>query len=104
MNDCIKFLAFLGLIFLSICVVVVFIFVYAMLKDMIVTYYYNYRMTHLQGKKPKAECYCEYCYHYNRNDHSCKYMVHPVDKLCFCWRANPMDKKEYNKRLQEGDR
>lgn len=65
---------------------------------------YYYHRTHLYGKKVKAECYCECCKHYNKDDGfsgSCEYSATPVGPECYCWRAYPITREEWKKRLKE---
>lgn len=56
---------------------------------------YDYRRTHLKGKKPKAECYCEYCTYFEKESYHCSYSTGFVDSDCFCWRAEPMSEEKY---------
>lgn len=101
MNDeILGFFAMIGVFFFGVMLFFLVGDALCHIKDAIGCYLYDYKRTHLKGKRVKAACYCEYCKHFEKHEpyNKCKYSTTPVDSMCFCWRAYPISEDAYKVR------
>ena len=90
--------AFIGALATLTAIIFFIVWVVGLIIQFIAEKKYKYNLKHRFDKPPTAKCYCAFCQYWRKSDGYCSYFKdrNTADSW-FCWNAEPLSQKEYNR-------
>lgn len=94
--------AFIGVLAFICAFILLMVFLIQVINEFIDDKKYEYRRKHRFDNPPTAKCYCVDCKYWRKDDGRCSQFEGYYTADCwFCWKAEPMNRKEYDHRESE---